>query len=417
MTRQERSWVLYDWANSAYSIIITTAIFPIFFKNVAAAGTEGYLSTAFWGYANSLHTLLLVAFAPILGTIADYRFFKKRFFLAFFALGVLSTLSLALVDKGEWQAALAIYVASAVGFAGANIFYDSFLTDVTSEDRMDWVSSSGYGWGYIGSTIPFVLSLLLILNAEALGFSSSVPAVKTAFLITGFWWLLFTIPFFRNVRQVYWAEPSPRPVREAFRRLAATFRDLRGYRNLALFLVAYFFYIDGVDTLIMMATPLALDVGIQESTLLVVLMVLQIVAFPFTLLAGRLAKKFSAKTMVFVGIGNYFVITFLAFFLPSLKTLEAKTALFWTLAMLVGTSQGGIQALSRSLYGKLVPKEKSAEFFGFYNIFGKFAAILGPALVAFFTGLTKSSAYGILSITLLFGVGGVLLAFVKQKGD
>ncbi len=417
MTRQERSWVLYDWANSAYSIIITTAIFPIFFKNVAAAGTEGYLSTSYWGYANSFHTLLLAILAPILGTVADYRSAKMRFFTAFFTLGVVSTAALALVDRGEWKAGLAVYVLSAVGFAGANVFYDSFLTDVTPEDRMDWISSSGYGWGYIGSTIPFVLSLLLVLNSDALGFSSSVPAVKLTFLFTGLWWLIFTIPFFRNVRQVYFVEPSPRPLRDAFRRLAATLRDVRKYRNLVLFLVAYFFYIDGVDTLIMMATPLALDVGIGENTLLVVLLVLQLVAFPFTLLAGKLAKRFSAKTMVFIGIGNYFIITFLAFFLPSMESLRAKTALFWTLGMLVGTSQGGIQALSRSLYGKLVPKEKSAEFFGFYNIFGKFAAIMGPALVAFFTGLTRSSAYGILSITLLFGVGGVLLALVRQKGD
>jgi UMF1 family MFS transporter len=184
MTRQERSWVLYDWANSAYSIIITTAIFPIFFKNVAAAGTEGYLSTSYWGYANSLHTLLLAVLAPVLGTVADYRSAKMRFFTAFFTLGVVSTVALALVDRGEWKAGLAVYVLSAVGFARSERLLRFLPHRLTSEDRMDWVSSSGYGWGYIGSTIPFVISLLVILNSEALGFSSSVSAVKLTFLIT-----------------------------------------------------------------------------------------------------------------------------------------------------------------------------------------------------------------------------------------
>lgn len=415
MTKQEKSWVLYDWANSAYSIIITTAIFPIFFKNVAAAGAPGYLSTSWWGYANSLYTLILAVMAPILGTIADYQARKKKFFLFFFLLGVLCTLSLYFVAQGQWVKALLIYMGSAIGFSGANIFYDAFLTDVTTEDRMDWISSSGYGWGYIGSTIPFVLCLLLITNHGVFGFASSVPAVRISFLVTGLWWLLFTIPLLRNVRQVYFIEPSPTPVRDSFRRIAETIRGVRQYRNLAIFLAAYFFYIDGVDTIIKMATPIAIDVGIDENMLLVILMVIQVVAFPFALLYGRLARVFGTRAMLFAGIGVYFVITLLAFFLPSLGTIQAKTALFWTLSMLVATSQGGIQALSRSLYGKFVPKERSAEFFGFYNIFGKFAAIMGPFLVAVFASITRNTAYGILSINLLFVIGGILLFKVREK--
>ncbi len=417
MTRQERSWVLYDWANSAYSIIITTAIFPIFFKSVAASGAPGYQSTAWWGYANSLYTLLLAVMAPVLGTIADYQARKKKFFLFFFLLGVLSTLSLYFVGQGEWVKALLIYMGSALGFSGANIFYDAFLVDVTTEDRMDWVSTNGYGWGYLGSTIPFVLCLILITQHKIFGFASSDPAVRISFLVTGLWWLLFTVPLLRNVRQVYFIAPSASPVRDSFRRIGETLRGIKRYRNLAVFLAAYFFYIDGVDTIIKMATPIAIDVGINENMLLVVLMAIQIVAFPFALLYGRLARRFSARTMLFAGIGIYVVITLLAFFLPSLGSLEAKTALFWVLSMLVATSQGGIQALSRSLYGKLVPKERSAEFFGFYNIFGKFAAIMGPFLVAFFAGVTRNTAYGILSINLLFVIGGVLLFFVRQKED
>jgi UMF1 family MFS transporter len=415
MTKQERSWVLYDWANSAYSIIITTAIFPIFFKGVAAAGAEGYVSTSMWGYANSLYTLILAVLAPVLGTIADYEGRKKRFFIVFFIIGVLCTLGLALVARGEWIKALIIYIGSAIGFSGANIFYDAFLTDVTAEDRMDWVSTSGYGWGYIGSTVPFVLCLLMILNHKALGFETSVPAVRISFLVTGLWWLAFTVPLLRNVKQIYFIPSSAFPVRDSFRRIGETIKGIRQYRNLAVFLAAYFFYIDGVDTIIKMATPIAIDVGINENSLLVILLAIQIVAFPFALLYGKLAKKFTARTMLFAGIGIYFVITFIAFFLPSLPSIEMKTTLFWVLSMLVATSQGGIQALSRSLYGKLVPKERSAEFFGFYNIFGKFAAIMGPFLVAFFASLTRNTAYGILSINILFLIGGILLFFVRQK--
>ena len=412
MTREERSWVLYDWANSAYSIIITTAIFPIYFKNVAAKGMDPFLSTAYWGYANSFYTLLLAVLAPLLGTFADYKSMKKRLFIAFLVLGTGSTAALTLPGEGQVWQALALYVFSALGFAGANIFYDSFLTDVTTEDRMDWISSSGFGWGYIGSVIPFVLSILLILNYRLLGFSSSVPAVRISFLITALWWLGFTVPLLRNVNQKYFLEPVAHPVRSTFLRIWETVRDLRKYRVLALFLVAYFFYIDGVDTIIKMATPIALDVGISENSLLIVLLMIQIVAFPFAILYGKLARLWSAKVMLFIGIGIYVCITLIAFFLPGLPTVGMKTAVFWVLAFLVATSQGGIQALSRSYYGKLVPKEKSAEFFGFYNVFGKFAAIMGPAMVGFVSTLAQNTAYGILRVNILFLVGGILLLFV-----
>jgi UMF1 family MFS transporter len=417
MTKEERSWILYDWANSAYSIIVTTALFPIYFKTVAARGIDAFLSTAYWGYANSLSTLVLVVAAPILGTLADFRTMKKRLFTVFLLLGVGSTASLSLTREGDILLALILYMLSALGFAGANIFYDSFLTDITSEDRMDWVSSSGFGWGYIGSVIPFVAGILLILNYRSLGFSSSVPAVRISFLITAFWWMGFSIPLLRNVHQKYYLEPSATPVRDTFRRLADTVRNLKNYRALVLFLVAYFFYIDGVDTIIKMATPIGLDVGIPENSLLLVLLMIQVVAFPFALLYGRLARFWSAKRMLFIGIGIYVLITIIAFSLPGLPTVGSKTAVFWFLAFLVATSQGGIQALSRSYYGKLVPREKSAEFFGFYNIFGKFAAIMGPALVGFVSTLARNTSYGILSVNILFLVGGILLIFVPGKPE
>lgn len=415
MTRQERSWVLYDVANSAYSLTITAAVFPIFFKAVAAKGMQGFDSTALWGYANSLETVVVALLAPVLGALADTRDTKKRFFAAFFALGVVSVLCFTLIGEGQWARALLLYVASAIGFAGANIFYDSFLTDVTSTDRMDWVSSSGFAWGYIASCIPFVLGMAAIMMHRQLGFATSVPAVRIAFVLTGLWWALFTIPLLRNVRQAHFVEAVEHPVRACLARLGETLRDIRGHRNAFLFLVAYFFYIDGVDTIIKMATAFGTDIGIEANTLLIILLAIQIIAFPFALLYGRLARATSARFMLLVGIGIYTVIVMTAFFLPVVPA-GARAGLFWALSVLVATSQGGIQALSRSFYGKLIPAERSAEFFGLYNIFGKFAAIMGPFLIGLFSQITHRSNVGVLSLILLFVVGAVVLTRVKEEG-
>jgi UMF1 family MFS transporter len=415
LTKQERSWILYDWANSAYSIAIITAIFPIFFKNVAASGMQNYESTAWLGYGNSIYTLIIALLAPFLGALADYRGNKKRFFFFFLIIGVIATYSLTFISEGEWVKALTIYIISALGFAGGNIFYDSFLVDVTSKERMDWVSASGYGYGYIGSTIPFVLGIAIILNHGKLGLASSVVATKIAFIVTAVWWFLFSVPFIKNVKQVYYVEASVSPFKESVYRLMKTFKDIKGYKNVFLFLVAYFFYIDGVNTIIKMATAYGTDIGISSNSLLVILLVVQIVAFPFALLYGRLAQKFSAKTMLSVGICVYIGITLTAFFLPSLSSNQAKMILFWVISMLVATSQGGIQALSRSFYAKLIPKAKSAEFFGFYNVFGKFAAILGPFLVGSISHLARNSSFGVLSIAVLFVMGGFVLNRVHEK--
>ncbi len=409
-TRKERSWVFYDWANSAYSIIITTAIFPLFYESIAPERI--YVAT--WGFANSGASIIMAVLAPVLGTIADYRGNKKRFFSFFFALGVASTFALALFEQGEWLPALMVYVASAIGFAGANIFYDSFLTDVTEAKRMDWVSANGFGWGYIGSVIPFVISLLLVIGSDALGFERPTTAVRIAFLITALWWLGFSIPLLRNVTQVYFVPPSATPIRDSFRRLADTFRNIRQYRQVFLFLVAYFFYIDGVDTIIKMATPIARSMGIDSNMLLVILLAIQLVAFPFAILYGKLAERFSARKMLYVGILVYVVVVFVAFLLPSFEDPGVRTTLFWVLSMLVASSQGGIQALSRSFYGKIIPPEKSAEFFGFYNIFGRFAAIMGPLLVGGFTLVTGQERFGILSVLGLFLLGGLVLKMVEE---
>ena len=410
LTKQEKSWAMYDWANSAYSIVVVTAIFPLYFKASAnEAGLAASTSTAYWGYANSIATLLVSILAPMLGTIADFKGFKKRFFTFFFLLGILFTMLLAVVPFEQWFFLLACFILTSVGFAGANIFYDAFLVDVTTEERMSKTSAYGYATGYIGSTIPFVIGIGLIMSAqmELIPLSLTV-AMQAAFFITALWWGLFTIPFLKNIEQVYYISPVPNPVRASFKRLYQTFKNIQSYKSLFLFLLAYFFYIDGVHTILTMSTAYGTDMGLSSTTLLIVLFVTQVVAAPFSLLYGKLAGKYNEKNMILFGIIIYTLICIYAFFMDSAID-------FWILAMLVGSSQGGIQALSRSYFAKLVPKESSNEFFGFYNIFGKFAAITGPFLMGVTTQITGQSNMGVFSLIILFVIGAVILIKVPAQ--
>ncbi|HJV32013.1 MAG TPA: MFS transporter [Bacillales bacterium] len=409
MSKTEKSWVFYDWANSAYSLIITTAVFPLYFKAAASqAGIASTTSTAYWGYANSIATLLISIFAPLLGTIADYKGFKKKFFTFFFSLGIVFTMVIAVVPHNQWGILLICYVVTVIGYAGANIFYDAFLVDVTTNKRMNLISSKGFAMGYIGSTIPFLISIALIILAQQKILSITVStASQVAFAITSLWWGLFTIPMLKNVQQVYYIERVPNPVSSSFKRLLETIIHIKGYRPLFLFLLAYFFYIDGVNTIITMSTTYGSDLGISSENLLIILFVTQIVAAPFSLLYGKLAERFKSKIMLLIGIFIYIIICTYAYFLKT--TLD-----FWILAMLVASSQGGIQALSRSYFAKLVPKESANEFFGFYNIFYKFAAILGPFLVGFTAQMTGNTNSGVFSLIILFVIGGIILLRVPE---
>ncbi|MGD6802370.1 MFS transporter [Rossellomorea vietnamensis] len=408
-SKEENSWMFYDWANSAYSIIISTAVFPLFYKAAATnAGVSPSDSTAYLGYTIAIATFILAMLGPILGTIADYKGFKKKFFTFFFGLGITATAVLAFIPSDQWLLLLICYTFAAVGSAGANVFYDAFLTDVTSDERMNRISARGYGLGYIGSTIPFLISIAIIVLSQ----SGTIPlsttiASKIAFLITALWWGLFAIPMFKNVHQRYYIEPEPKPVVNSFKRLAKTFKEIKKYRALFLFLLAYFFYIDGVGTIITMSTAYGSDLGISSTSLLIILFVTQVVAAPFAVLYGRLSEKFTGKKMLYVGIIIYIFVCIYAYFLET--TLD-----FWILAMLVATSQGGIQALSRSYFAKLVPKQNSNEFFGFYNIFGKFASIMGPLLVAVTAQVTGDSSTGVFSLVVLFIIGIIILSRVPE---
>ena len=415
LTTLERSWILYDVANSAFVLVIITTIMPIFFKDVASQGVPDAVSTANWGFANSAASLVLAFLAPILGTIADYRNYKKKFLMGFIGLGIVFTLSLTTVSAGNWLICLLLFGIARVGFSGANIFYDAFITDITTRERMDWISALGYGWGYIGSVIPFAAVLGLMVWGQAHASADAIPLgpMRMGFVVVALWWGLFSIPMIKNVRQVHYIPSEKHPIAESFRRLGRTFVEIRKYRQGFTFLIAYFFYIDGVDTIITMATAYGRDIGLGINMLLAAILMIQIVAFPMALLYGKLAGRFGARNMLFAGIAVYGIITLMGFCLPFFTSLKIRTGLFWGLAFLVASSQGGIQALSRSYFGRLIPPERSAEFFGFYNIFGKFAAITGPFLMGMFGRLTGDSRYGILSILLLFIVGGVILKRVK----
>ncbi len=404
MTKKERSWILYDVANSAFSVVMMTAILPIFFKSFAAKGVSTAQSTAYWGYGNTIASLFVAFLAPILGTIADYRDVKKKFLIFFISVGVIFTLSISMIQEGQWLQCIILYIFSVIGFSGANVFYDAFLVDVTTDKRMDWVSSSGFAWGYVGSLVPFGLSIAFITLAPKFDISN-IFATKVAFGITGLWWLLLSIPIMKNVSQNYYIEREPQAIKKSFARLAKTFGNIKQYKNAFLFLLAYFFYIDGVSTMIKMSGAYAIDIGVDSTTLLIIFAAIQLVAWPFAILYGKLVKKFKTKPLLYFAIFTYMVVSIYAFFI--------KTVIdYWILAMLVASAQGGIQALSRSAFGKIIPKENASEFFGFYNIFGKFAAILGPFLMAIVSDITDSSRYGIFSIIFLFIIGFVLLTKV-----
>ena len=492
-TKKEWSWIMYDWANSIYATNIMAAIFPTIF--VSIAGDAGDI---WWGYGTSIATFLVAILAPLLGAVADFKGMKKKLFTTFMLMGVVFTFMIALV-MNNWQLMLAGYILSRIGFSGSCLFYDSFLTDVTTDERMDKVSSWGYAMGYIGgSTIPFVISIAMLL---LLGYSNPI-AQKFSILIVSVWWLVFSLPFLKNVEQEHYIERTKEnSIGQIFRNIGHTAKDIFRRKGLFLFVVAYFFYIDGVGTIISISTAYGTVLGLGTVGMILALLVTQIVAMPCSILFANLAQKITARKALVGAIIVYTFICCVGFYMgfslephqeayeTTLKaeftdqltdltdetaitlrdaavklasdknaqekwadeiakyTAEQKanpevdrvletfalflgnnskvitgfqnavsfsTILFWAMATLVGTVQGGIQAVSRSYFGKLIPKERSNEFFGFFDIFGKFASVLGPVLYSTIGAWTGRSSFGVLALICLFLIGLVIMICGKK---
>lgn len=432
--RKEWSYIFYDWAESCFTVIVSAFIFPMLYglltKEIAGANS-------LYGFLVSAVSLSVAVLSPILGTVADYRGYKKRFFMVFFAMGIFFTFLIGFypADPEFWWIVLVPYTLASIGYAGTNVFYDSFIVDATTDANMDRVSTTGYAFGYIGgSTIPLILAIVLLqvipgmtVDGRLALFGLSIPydaytGFRITFVMTAVWWLLFALPFIRNVPQVHGIEPEPQPVRKAFARLGRTFADAKRYKPVFLFLAAYFLYIDGVHTIISMAVPFAADaieaVTADNATavLLPILLAIQVMAFFFALLFARLSRFFRTRTLLFVTIAVYAVIAVFGLFIGEVWH-------FWVLGMMVATSQGAIQSLSRSHFGKLVPKDMANEFFGFYTVFGRFASVLGPALVGGISLLVLNATgplpggtmrYGVLSLVILF-IAGAALFRVSEK--
>ena len=403
LTALERSWILYDVGNSAFILMVTTLI-PIFFNALAeSAGVHEDLYLSYWGYASSIATILVAIIAPICGAIAD-RKHKRTIFLLCLIAGVLSCSLLGLM--GSWIAFLAMFILAKVSFSSSLVFYDSMLPEVTSDGRMDRVSSFGYAYGYIGSVIPFLLCLVLVLMHDSFGLSQGT-AMTVAFFITAAWWLLCTIPLLKNYTQTAFLEPTQSPVRDAFRQLAGTLRDARREPHIFLYLLSFFFFIDGVYTIIDMATAYGTALGLDTTGLLLALLVTQIVAFPATIVFGRLSGKQDTGLLIRICIIAYTCITVFALFLVALWQ-------FWLLAILVGMFQGGIQALSRSYLGKIIPAERSGEFYGLMDIFGKGASFMGLLLVSVVSQLASGITVEIFGLRLQnenLAIGALIVLF------
>jgi UMF1 family MFS transporter len=428
-SKQVWGWALYDWANSAFATTVMAGFFPVFFKSYWSAGTDVNTSTAQLGIGNSLASLAVAVMAPVLGAVADRGTARKKFLLSFAYLGVLATAALCVVGQGHWEMAILVYAVGILGFSGANVFYDSLLPEVAGEDEIDFVSGFGFAMGYLGGGVLFALNVFMVLKPELFGLTPAT-AVRLSFLTVAVWWgtfTLFTLFWVKETPHAQDATYTGNMFSAGFRQFTETFRKRRHLKTVFLFLLAYWLYIDGVDTIIRMAVDYGLSLGFASNDLILALLITQFVGFPSALLFGRLGERWDVRKAIFLAIGVYMFITVWGI-------LMTEKSEFYVLAILIGTVQGGVQALSRSYYSRLIPKGQAGEFYGFYNMLGKFAAILGPALVGLVGIVAKgrlmpvapspeqiaaveqaASRWSIGSLLILFLVGGTLLYFVDEE--
>ena len=412
LSREEKSWIMYDWANSVYATIMMAAVFPIYFTTVT--NNAGRVGDFWWGLGTSVSMIVVALLAPIVGAMADFKGYRKRVFLVFFTIGVGFTLLSAFF--GNWMLLLLGYAISHIGFTGANLVYDSFLAEVTTPDRMDKISGYGFAFGYIGgSTIPFLISIALIMFGGKFGIDTTL-ATRISVALTAVWWGVFTIPFLKNVNQNHGIEKvqTQAAVRTAFSAALATAKKIVKDKKLFFFIIAYFFYIDGVGTVINMSTSYGATLGLDTTNMILALLITQFVAFPCSIWFSALAQKFGSLKIIRAAVCEYLMICIVGFIMgfgleEGFFGVETAVFLFWILAVMVGTVQGGIQALSRSYYCQMIPPDNSGEYFGFFDIFGKFASVLGPLLYALVKGTTGRSSFSIVSLVLLFLIGLILL--------
>ena len=411
-TTQERNWVMYDVGNSAL-VLLNTSVVPIYFDAINTAANSAELVTA-WANAQTVASLVVALLMPILGSLADFAGNKIKFFLGFFFTGLVLCFAQA-IPMGAMPF-LVVYVLCTIGLNSSMTFYDAMLPDVTTDERMDAVSSSGYAWGYVGSCVPFIVCIALIMGGPAVLGLDMMLCTRLSFIITGAWWLAFTVPLVRSYKQRYskelaTGETFASEVTKTFKGLAATLKRIVADKVILIYMIAFFFYIDGVHTVISMATTYGTSLGIDSTQLILALLVTQFVAFPSAIAYGKLSQRYGTLRMIIIAVAAYVgIVLFAAFFL--------KTAVeFWILAIVVGMFQGGIQALSRSYFGKLIPKERSNEYYGFFDIFGRYASVMGTLLVSVVTSLTGDPSLGVLSIGILLVVGFVMLVrLARMRG-
>ena len=405
------SWALYDWANSVFATTVMAGFFPIFFKAFWAADLSPIESTAAIGTANSLSGLFIMLLAPILGAFSDVRKIKKKF-LAFFATtGILSTAYFYFIPQGDWFNAAFLYTVAAIGFSGGNIFYDSLIGSVSNNNERNKVSSLGYALGYLGGGILFIVNVLMYLNPTWFGLASDIEAILYSFLSVSIWWAVFSIPLFMNVDEKPNLSPSQTiwiDISHSFKSVVSTLKEIKKHKRAALFLISYWLYMDGVDTIVRMATAYGSDIGLDTTSMITALIMTQFIGFPATLVFGMYADKIGFKKILTIGISIYIIICFFA------ANMNTATE-FYIIAGAVGLVQGGVQAISRSFFSSLIPKNKEAQFFGFYNLVGKSAVLIGPLLVSWVAYIFNNPRFGILSLLILFIPGLVLLWMVPDK--